>query len=420
MSFMKKVAVAAVASAMTLSLASCGKDTTWGANIDGTELRAGILIYFQDSAVYQAYEYMNETDTDVLAITIEEQPAKTWINNQVKKSMQEYVAIENKFKELGITFENNEEKTVQNIVEQWWPYIQKDFENLGISKQSYLDVILNQEKRSAVFDYYYGENGELAVSDDEIKNYITDNYARIKYIEMSLKDGEGNLLKSEGKEELKKMAEEYIERMKNGESFDVISEQYTAYYNALIAEAEAEEENEVSESDETPAETSVSEPETADEEVTTATEETEVTETNTNTDAEKTDVSDETDAAEETEVTDETEPMDEAEEVDYGVVVSIDSPITSTAAASTTEKILSDEIAVGDYALIEEDEAYYIVYKMDIFADETYFDTQKEKVIHTMKDDEFNTTVESWTASQTVDINEAAVDRYKLEKHINN
>ncbi len=358
MSLSKKISAAAAASLMALSLASCGKDTTWGANIDGTQLRAGMLIYFQSNAVSEANQYMAEGDTDVLAITIEDKPAKEWINDKVVNDMREYVAVEKKFDELGLSFGENEDKAVSNTVDQWWEYVSEYFESIGVSKQSYLDVALNEKKRSMIFDYYYAEGGELAVSDDEIKNYLTENNARIKYIAMPLKDGEGNLLKSEGKAELKKMAEGYIERAKNGESFEAIEKEYNDYYDSLVAAANG-----------TEAQVDLG--------------------------------------------TDTSAGTDETAEVSYGSVISKESTVPSQKAAEEAWKLNA-----GDYTLVEDDdnENYYIVYRMELFADETYFDNQKNSVLHELKDDEFNAAVSGWTDGQNVEVNQAAVDRYKLEK----
>jgi len=361
MSLIKKLSAIAVTSAMTLSLASCGQDTTWGAKIDETELRAGIFIYYQSDALSRAYDHMTETDTDVMAITIDGMSTEDWVNDQAVKSMQKYVAIENKFDELGLTFENNEEELAKANVEQWWEYVSEYFEGIGVSQQSYLDIVINGEKKAAIFDYYYGEGGEKEVAEADIKTYLNANFARIKYIDMPLKDGEGNLLKSEGKAEIKTMAEEYIERMKNGEAFEDISDEYDEYYNGLIEAATATETTEEPVDDTTTENT--------------------------------------------------TEEDDEL--VLLGSVTSGDYPIPS---ASVHEKVVGDAIAVGEYQLIEEDEVYYIVYKMDLFADEEYYEYKKTDVLNELKGEEFDTTVDSWTTGQNVVVNDDAVKRYKVEK----
>ncbi len=368
MSLIKKLSAVAVTSAMALSLASCGQDTTWGAKIDETELRAGIFIYYQSDAFSRAYDYMTETDTDVMAITIDGMSTEDWVNDQAVKGMQEYVAVEKKFDELGLAFENKEEELAKANVEQWWEYVSDYFEGIGVSQESYLDVVINNEKKAAIFGYYYGEGGEKEVAEDEIKTHLNDNFARIKYIDMPLKDGEGNLLKSDGKAEIKAMAEEYIERMKNGEAFEDISDEYDEYYNGLI-EATTNEDDSADETADNTVEINLGE------------------------------------------TTEETEENDEL--VLLGSVTSADYPVPS---ASVNEKVVGNAMTVGEYQLIEEDEMYYIVYKMDLFADEEYYDYKKTDVLNELKGEEFDATITSWTEGQNVVVNDAAVKRYKVEK----
>lgn len=364
MSLLKKFAAATAAAVMTLSLTSCGSDTTWGADIDGTRIRAGIFIYFQSNAVSEAMQYLGEGETDVLSITIEDKPSRDWINDEAIEDMREYAAVEKKFTELGLSFENNEEKAASNTVDQWWEYVGEYFEGLGVSKQSYYDIVLNSQKRAAIFDYYYSDGGELAVPDEDIKNYLLENNSRIKFIRMELKDGEGNLLKSEGKEELKKMAEGYIERAKNGESFEAIEDEYNEYYADLIAKANG--------TDSETADGTVEEDDTSD-------------------------------TAGETE-----------ERISYGTIVSKGGIIPSEKVAET---VFDGSLNVGDYTIVEENEVWYIVYRMDLFDDPTYLEEQKDSVRRSLKGDEFDASVLSWTEGQSCTVNEAAVKRYKLEKH---
>lgn len=380
MSLLKKAAAFTAAAAMALSLTACGKDTSWGAEIDGVTLRAGILIYFQSVAVSEAMQYMPDTSaseaaegetvttaesTNVLDITIEDKPARVWINDKARESMQQFAAVEKKFDELGLKFENNEDKKNSIIIDQMWEVYGSFYEDIGISKQSYSDIGLNSSKRDAIFNYYYGENGQKAVSNDEIHDYLADNNARIKYIEMPLKDGEGNLLKSDGKTALKEMVQGYIDRLDSGAaSFEDIEKEYNEYYDALVKAAAAADEAEQSD---------------------------ELSDT--------ADIDTDTDTA-----------------PNYGTVVRKGSSYPS-------EKVV--EAAFGGVSLsgssctiIEDDdkEVYYLVQVIDLFADPDYLENNRSSVLYTLKSDEFSDELKSWTESQNVVINQDALDRYKLEK----
>ena len=335
------------------------------------------MIYFQSSAVSEAMAFMPSTDTtaaadgettttaeslSVLDITIEDKPAREWINDKAVQSMREYAAVEKKFDELGLTFENKEEDRLNIVVDQMWDYFGEYYEEIGISKQSYHDVGLNSEKRTAIFNYYYGEGGEKAVPDDEVISYLSENNARVKYFTMPLKDGEGNLLKSEGKAELKTMVEGYIDRLEaSSAAFEEIEKEYNDYYDALVkAAAETTEEN--------------------------------------------------ADTAEQPE----TEEDTVSAEPNYGTVISKDSTYPS---AKIVEQAFSGESGSA-YTLIEDDdnEVYYLVQVMGLFDDPDYLENNRESVLHTLKDEEFSAEVESWTEGQNVVVNQDSIDRYKLDK----
>lgn len=382
MSLLKKAAAFAAAAAMALSATACGKDTSWGAEIDGVTLRAGIMIYFQSVAVSDAMQHMPKTDASaaadgettttaesvsVLDITIEDKPARVWINEKARESMQEFVAVEKKFDELGLAFENKEDERNSIIIDQMWDNYGSVYEEIGVSKQSYSDIGLNNAKRDIIFNYYYGAGGEKAVSDDAITAYLRKNNARIKYIAMPLKDGEGNLLKSEGKAELKKMAEGYIDRLNTTDvTFEQITKEYDDYYDALVKAAAPADEN--------------------------------AGDTDTDEDI---DIDLETDTA-----------------PNYGYVVSKDSSYPS-------KKVIDTAFGVGELpqngsscVIIEDDdnEVYYLVQVLDLFADPDYLENNRSSVLYSLKGDEFSDEVKSWTSGQNVVVNQDALDRYKLEK----
>ena len=385
----KKMSAVALCSAMALSLGACGNniagpDTTYAAVIDGYKVPAGVFIAMQMNSYYDAAYYTEPTDeseettasteasetaaseTEVTTTTaftdkvIEDKPVRDWINDEATKSMQEFVAVENKFDELGLSFEDNEKEKTKVYLDSIWEYYGSNYENAGISENSQLLIMLNSTKKNKIFDYYYAEGGQDEISEADIRAYLDENNKRINYIKMELKDGEGNLLKSEGKDEIKKMAEDYIKRIKGGEDFAAVSKEYSDYYDKLTADA-----------------------------------------------AESTDDGADDESAD----TEETE----SSYTDNETVISKDG--TSPSEAVVTKAF---ESKVGDVFLVEEDEVYYVVTVLDLYADENYYSDNESVVRHELKDDEFDKTVDSWTETQNIELNEAAYKRYKIEKFLNN
>ena len=110
--------------------------------------------------------------------------------------MREYAAVENKFAQMGLSLSEDDIANNKSWSDQMWGYMGTSLTEMGISQSSYETVLLNSEKRSQLFESIYGEGGEKAVAEAEIRDYMLDRYAMIDYIDIELKDGEGNLLKS--------------------------------------------------------------------------------------------------------------------------------------------------------------------------------------------------------------------------------
>lgn len=377
MSISKKLSSCLICSAMVLSLASCsnnlvGDDISYAAVIDGAKIPAGVFISKQMDAFYEAMYYVDPEETaeetttssadaaETTATTaftdkvIEGKAVRDWINDKATESIREYAAVESKFDELGLSFQDNEKEKVTVYMDSFWESYGKMYEDIGISENSQILISLNSQKQSLLFKHFYGEGGENEISESDVKAYLTDNNARINYIKMELKDGEGNLLKSEGKAEIMEMAKDYVERAKNGEDFNVLLKEYNDYYEALQQAA-----------------------------------------------ADTTE-----DTAADTEDTDEEFP-------DNTTVISKDGYSPSEAVVS---KVFDGTVKDGDVVIVEEDEVYYVVAKLDLFADEEYYADNELSARYALKGDEFDAMIDSWVEAQTFEKNEAAYKKYKIEK----
>lgn len=450
----KKITAVAAAAAVMSSMTACGENTTWGATIDGSDIPAGIFIYYLQSAYYSAQSKLNEensassdaiasadgttTTAAVFSSQIDGKDAKTWIYDEATKSMQEYAAIEAKFTELGLTITADEKDAAKVYCDQTWDYAGEYYTKMGISEKSFTSLYLNSQKRDKVFKTIYSEGGEYAVSDDEIKTYLDENYAMINYIAMELKDGSGNLLKSDGKAEMMSMAESYVERYKNGEDFDALNAEYTAYYDNLKATAAEEAANaaadeaetETSTAEVTPSDAEAALEDNADE----ITDSAETAEDATEAPIEDTAEAEETaDTAEETAEADSTTTEEAAETTetsadasaeetsDSGEQISSNKTVIEKSGTTPDSAVVSkvfDEMQKGDIQIIEssDSETYYIVLKMDVLETDEYFLSAKDSLLYEMKSEDFDALITQWTEAQNVVKNQDAYKRYDPKK----
>lgn len=253
MNFIRKAAAAALALCTVLSCASCGERTANVMQVSGSDVRAGIYLYYATSAYGEAIEVMRkdgEEFTDVVTskdykkilskADIDGVKAEEWIQNKAIEHCETFMAIEKEFEALGLSLTGEQLAAAENSAESSMNYYGDFFHDAGIGKESVKDIVLNSYKQDAVWEAYYGEGGKENIQEQELYDHYKDTHIRTKYIEMPLKDGEGNLLKADGKAEIEKMANDYIKRLgkKNTEAekmeeFDYLIEEHKAYVTSL-------------------------------------------------------------------------------------------------------------------------------------------------------------------------------------------
>lgn len=459
----KRISAAVIAAAMVASMTACGEDTIYCGTSQGEDIPSGLYIYYLMDAFYSASEKLTEqqtagetTETDVFAITIDDVNARSWMLSEAEESLREHLAVEQKFDEYGLSLTEEEIQAAKINCEGMWEYYGEFYEDYGISMDSFLKTYLNGLKSDMLFEHVYGENGERTVPDETIRDYMKENYALVNYISMNLVDGEGNLLKSEGKTERMNMAKEYVERAKNGEDFDILVQEYQAYYDNLVAEAQAAAEaaaaEEVTETavvtdsaaeDEAPAETegavTAAETTAVSEETTAASEETTAASEETTAASEDTSAVTSEETAAETTVS-ETEAVTTSEETaETGAWVgeedtaaegelildTEDAQITASnkqvvkkgsGVPDETVNTKIFEMEAGDITIVEEDEYYYVVYKMDIFETDDYYESTKASLLYEMRGEDYEALLSEWASAVDFTVNAKAVERYKPEK----
>ncbi len=436
--FLKITSAAAAAVLIAAGFSACGENTVYIGSSEGKDIPSGIYIYALLGAYYEAQNQMTENDTDVFAITIDDKNAADWMIQKAKDDVKHYLAIEQKFDEYGLSFTEDENSAAKITVDSMWEYYGSFYEDYGISKDSFLKCYKNTLKSDKIFEYVYGEGGERAVEDYEIQEYMTDNYALVNYISMNLVDGEGNLLKSAGKAEIMEMAKDYVQRAKNGEDFDKLNDEYMTYFNDLQAAAEAAAEAAAAETEESQTDTgagsinletvdpSNAEAMSGDDETSVVTsapaEETSESSSPAYTEADLdallgNDSSETTseDTSSETSGTDDSSEETDDEELTYSSNMTVIKKDSEVPDKTVCDKVF-DEMQTGDITIVEEDEYYYVVYKMDISEDPTYFLNAEESLLYEMKEDDYEALCKEWEDSVEFTVNEEAVARYTPQK----
>ena len=422
----KKVIAAATALTMVFAAAGCGESTSWIAKYNDQTVNAGVYIYYQTQAMSEATSKLKKINADldltdtklVKTLTLENVDVTTWVNNKAQEQVKLFIAVNQKFDELGFSLTDEEKSEIEQMFEYYWEYSSAEFEKNGIGKDSFRELVELDHKKNKLFEHYYGEGGEKEVSDAEINAFLEGNYSRVKMIKLHLTDGKDEDLDDAGKKKIKEMAEDYKKRAIAGENFDDLIDEYNEYREKLVAEANPSEETETDET----AETTVAENEESTEETTVAegeenTEETTAAEGEENTEettaAEDEENAEETTAAEDEENTEETEEEDPyANENIYKIGSEEDGYFPSE---KINEAIFSEVVVNGDPYIIEDSDAKYIyvIQRLDILQrTDMYEGDQRINVLWEMFEEDFKTTAIGWLSAESLKLNDGSIKRY--------
>lgn len=432
MAKLKRISAAFIAFIMIISMVGCG-DTSWAVKIDGYEVRAGIYIYFSYDAYMRALEKIKADGVDtedkkaVKKAKVENVPILEWVQNETTKQLSKFVAVEREFEKLQLTLSEEELVEIKQNAANFMDSYGEIFENNGIGEQSIKDVITSSYKGEAVFKKYYDIGGLNSVTEKQLKDYYLDNNARVKYIEMALSDGAGNPLEGKDKEERIEMAEEYLQRLKDGEKINDLIIEYSKFSAALVSEAAA---TATDENGETLAPTT-----TVTTTSVTTTEETGASEVVTGTDGDSDTTNSETEGSDidETTVEDDSDlSLEETTTTNPYLNEAIIQKVTAPAAAEenesdetttvnyrpskkSNEAIFSDAV-IGEPFLIQEDEACYIILKLDIeermTEDDLWSEQAIESVIYSLYYEEYDEMIVSLADKYEIVKNDAAYKRY--------
>ncbi len=254
----KRYAALAAAVVCAVSLTGCS-DNGYMGTVDGMEIRNGIYLSQMmtahssaSSTVYDAREEAGDTSEieDLFAETIDGISAEEWIKNEAVELVKYYVAVEKLFDSKGLSISDEERSEIaENVNDNWdsesinyygfslsvqtmygYPTLGEYYESIGIGKDSMKEMELNALKEDKLFLDYFTNDEEAKVSEEEINTYLSENYANVKYIEVSFKDYAGISLDAEKDAEeiaaLKARAQSYVDRFNAGESIiDIAYEQ---------------------------------------------------------------------------------------------------------------------------------------------------------------------------------------------------
>lgn len=351
MKYFKRLASVLLATALLLSACS-GADTSWAFKSGNTQVTAGLYILYEVGAFSEAEQkivadmenYTGMKSSELLKQQLEGKPVSDWIKEKSADSVKEYIAIKEKFESMGLYVSDSETAAIDSNLGTIKMSSGDFYTKNGIAESSLRDYYTGYARENGLFSALYGEGGEFEVKTEELKKNFSDNYAMIDILLMykpyAVPEGETKTLEQLIAEDRTK-AEEYLNRLKNGEEIE-----------ELVYEWQT------------------------------------------------------SDATEEQKAN-----MTKPEKGELSMVV-------SESGRANYGDVLTDAALganVGDVRMVEEDEFFIVFKKTDIMEDSEVFESYKNTVLQEMKFDEYKAKVKEWAAAVQIDVNDAAIKKYKPE-----
>lgn len=415
----KKITAALTAALLcTASLTACS-DTSYVMTVGDSKINAGIYIYneltemsYQMTMMY----YQNGITKDYFNQKVDGKAFDEYLSDYALTATKEYAAVVDKFNELGLTLSDEDIKSINDSISSTWDSQGEFYESEGISKESVKLALKGSKMREELFDYYYAEGGEEAVSDDEMVKYLNDNYLRYKSISFAKTkastDSSSSATDSStdsadaANEEAKAERDEFLEKAQgvSFDDFDSIIDEYNDYVaskNATDSSSATDSDSSASDSSTTSDDTSsVAESDTSS----TASDDTSsVSDSTADSSTAASDTDSSTDSSSSA-----PDPYANEKMMNYGTM-------DDSQKDTTNGKILKEVSGMStDVATAyEDDNAYYILIKGDIKDRDTeYAKDNHEDLLKEMKSDEFQEKLTSWVEKLDIKVNNKAIKRY--------
>lgn len=437
----KKIIAVFCAAALAAGLAGCA-DMSKIMTVEGEGLNAGVYInnMLSEYTVQSYYsQYFSSGDTNTEFLEREYEEGKTYSEHFKEYALQKTlrgIAADKLFKDAGLELSQEDKQAIADNVQSELDNFGEEYLNeQGISKESVEICYTHDKEIELLFNYYYGEGGTEAVTDDDIKSYMSENYLRYKMITISKapKSTEGETATEEEKaaadKEAKAVADKYLALAKaeSADAFDSVIEKYKA---------------------ETAEETTESTTEPSTEE---ATESVDTTAEYTVTfmDSDGNEYGEDSDYPQITvkggdKITapakNPEKPYNEfsgwftdayhTSKFDFDTAITGNTTLYAGFStnevlskydkdnASNIQKTIKELDITGIPTLESDDNNYYIILKLDPSEREDYMTggSEREGMVRTMKTDEFNQKLDDTADAMDIDKNDKAIDKYTPEK----
>lgn len=207
----KKLAAVLLAVVMVFTFAACSSpDVKWIADVDGENVPSGVYIALMFNAYSESIELVADPDTDPRKQDIEGKPGSQWIQERTEELFRQYLAIEQKAKEMNVALDPVTKAGLGQQIDGQWQFLGPVYEENGVSYESFVATTENSYKSTLIFHATYGKDGTNPIPEAEMLKAFQDGFHKVEYTTMSFMNDEGKELDEIGKKAVMDKANELL------------------------------------------------------------------------------------------------------------------------------------------------------------------------------------------------------------------
>ena len=177
----------------------------------------------KENTTSSATSSTTSTATDYFAEKIDGKSFETYVKDSALETLRRFIYVKRMCDEKKLTISEQEKNNSFTMTEYYWNYYgyASLFEANGVSLDTYKQYTLYGLYEEKYFSSIYGEGGDKAVSETDIKNFLYSNYAIADILSAPISsktDSEKALVQTD--------FEKYKDRLEKGETFEKIYKEY--------------------------------------------------------------------------------------------------------------------------------------------------------------------------------------------------
>ena len=211
MVFLKLKSVSAALSSVLLCTAlffGCGKKQfDLVLTLDGEAIAPATYRMYQIQSYFEAAQQVSS-----LADTIDGLNAVEWINRNTLELLRKRRYYDQQFTQQELSFTDAQLEEINQQSTQRWDSAGAVYLRNGVDRQTFFDYQLSAARQNALFDQFCAD-----LTDEEIQNYLDEEFVLIEYTQLPCFDSDGNLLEEDALEQVQDLAEDALRSMRTGE-----------------------------------------------------------------------------------------------------------------------------------------------------------------------------------------------------------